>query len=82
MNINDLHKNNHDEYIIHIVGSSSYKVRVQITNNGDIIESSCDCPYDFGPICKHEAAVCFLLAEMWKEENTLDWSLLRTSLCI
>jgi len=45
-------------------GSDDYKVLVEIGDHGDIINSECDCPYDFGPVCKHEVAVYFQLREM------------------
>jgi uncharacterized Zn finger protein len=45
---------------------------VEIGNNGDILYSQCDCPYDFGPVCKHEVAAYFQLFEMLNQEITND----------
>ncbi|MDR1564836.1 MAG: SWIM zinc finger family protein [Oscillospiraceae bacterium] len=43
----------------YVIGSDDYEVTVAITNNGDIEDTSCDCPYDWGDYCKHQAAVLF-----------------------
>lgn len=50
-----------NKYIFTIEGSDHYEVSVDIGNNGDILFSECDCPYDFGPVCKHEVAAYFEL---------------------
>lgn len=44
--------------------ATNYEVTVEIDDMGEIIYSECDCPYDFGPVCKHEVAVFFQLAEI------------------
>ncbi len=46
-----------------VSGSWGYSVEVKI-NNAKIEYSSCDCPYDFGPYCKHEVAVFYNLQDM------------------
>lgn len=53
-----------NEYFFFIEGTSDYEVMVELEENGDILYSECDCPYDFGPVCKHEVAAYFQLAEM------------------
>lgn len=55
-----INKNEH-EYIFHIEGTYNYEVLIELNENGDILFSECDCPYDFGPICKHEVAAFFQL---------------------
>lgn len=50
-----------DDFIVQ--GSEDYEVIVKIGENGEITYSACDCPYDFGPVCKHEAAVYFKILE-------------------
>ncbi|AGF57782.1 putative Zn finger protein [Clostridium saccharoperbutylacetonicum] len=60
-------------YTFEVQGSEYYQVVVQLDDNGEIIHSECDCPYDFGPICKHEVAAYFELAEhMSKSVNKND----------
>jgi uncharacterized Zn finger protein len=51
-------------YLFQVQGSDDYEVSVEIDDTGEIICSECDCPYDLGPICKHEVAVYFQLSEM------------------
>jgi uncharacterized Zn finger protein len=60
------------EYIFHIEGSYEYEVLVKIGDNGDILNSECDCPYDFGPVCKHKVAAYFKLYEMLNQVTTND----------
>ncbi len=56
-------------------GSEDYHVQVTLDEPGNILYSSCDCPYDFGDICKHETAVFFALrnrnSDVDREEPTL-----------
>jgi hypothetical protein len=45
-----------------VEGTEDYEVRVSL--KGDVIvESSCDCPFDHGPVCKHEVAVYYAIRE-------------------
>lgn len=37
-------------------GSQRYEVQVKL-NNGDVAESDCTCPYDWGGLCKHRVAL-------------------------
>jgi hypothetical protein len=48
-------------YKARVEGSEVYRVEISLDKNGEMIESYCDCPYDLGEICKHEAAVLFAL---------------------
>lgn len=58
-NVVEAYEQGENEYIFHIEGSDEYEVIVEIGENGDILNSECDCPYDFGPVCKHEVAAYF-----------------------
>ncbi|OOM78355.1 hypothetical protein CLPUN_19640 [Clostridium puniceum] len=62
-NIVDTRNEGDNTYIFEVQGSEDYQVVVQLDTNGEIIYSECDCPYDFGPICKHEVAAYYELAE-------------------
>ena len=43
-----------------VFGSEKYRIYVKI--NGDaIVEHECDCPYDWGNVCKHEVAVFYAI---------------------
>ncbi|MCG7336612.1 hypothetical protein MHZ95_15180 [Sporosarcina sp. ACRSM] len=57
------------EYVFQVIGSDDYVVVVKMDTNGEIIWSDCDCPYDYGPVCKHEAAVFYELFKILHEES-------------
>jgi len=40
-----------------VSGSEDYEVMARVTALGNIIDSSCSCPYDMGRYCKHEVAI-------------------------
>jgi uncharacterized Zn finger protein len=54
-NIVELHKKGNSEYVFIVEGSEKYRVDIKVDEGGDILYSNCDCPYDFGPVCKHQA---------------------------
>jgi len=45
-----------------VEGTDTYTVRLTIKNE-ILTDYSCTCPYDFGPICKHIAAVLFYMQQ-------------------
>lgn len=49
-------------WLAEVHGSEIYTVEVN-TNRSAIKSWDCDCPYDFGPICKHVVAVIYAIAE-------------------
>jgi len=48
------------EYEAIVEGTEDYTVELTI-KNGIVTEHVCSCPYDMGPVCKHEVAVMFYL---------------------
>lgn len=52
------------KYKARVEGSEVYRVEISLDINDEIVESYCDCPYDLGEFCKHEAAVLFALKNM------------------
>lgn len=50
-------------YRAEVEGSELYEVYVELDEGGTINSSDCDCPYDYGPICKHQAAVLLQLRD-------------------
>ena len=48
------------EYEATVEGSETYTVHMEI-KNGVLNGCYCTCPYDWGPVCKHEVAVMFYL---------------------
>lgn len=45
------------EFCAEVMGSDEYQVFVKLDKSLNIAEHSCDCPYDWGNVCKHEVAV-------------------------
>lgn len=58
-----------DEVSAVVEGSYDYKVSMTVDKNGNILSHYCDCPYDWGEYCKHEAAVMFALREKFKSKS-------------
>jgi uncharacterized Zn finger protein len=55
------------EWIADVEGSDNYTVTVSLSDNGDIEDTFCDCPYDWGEHCKHQVAVFFELREKYSK---------------
>lgn len=51
-------------YSATVEGTDIYKVAVHIGQDDTILSSDCHCPYDMGPVCKHEVAVYYELIRM------------------
>jgi len=59
-----------NEWTAEVAGSDDYTVMVKLNNDGHILKSSCDCPYDFGIYCKHQAAVFYAIRKSWGGPST------------
>lgn len=57
------------DYRYQVSGSELYKVTVTLGEETEIISSFCDCPYTYGPVCKHEVAVYFELFDLMDDES-------------
>ncbi|MFF2480050.1 SWIM zinc finger domain-containing protein [Paenibacillus sp. NPDC058071] len=53
-----------NEYIFYIEGSERYEIFVRLDDDRNVESVSCDCPYELGPVCKHQAAALYKLREM------------------
>lgn len=62
--INEVEIVGDNEYVLYIEGTYDYEVNVKLDDNGNILYSQCDCPYDFGPVCKHEVAAYYKLNDL------------------
>jgi hypothetical protein len=71
-NIVEAYEQGDNKYIFQIEGSDDYEVIVELGDNGEILYSDCECPYDFGPVCKHEVATYFQLFEMLNHRTLND----------
>ncbi len=50
-----------------VAGTDDYSISVTLQKNGEISKLSCDCPYEFGNICKHEVAVLLAVKKNMKQ---------------
>lgn len=56
-----------DKWRAEVQGSELYQIHVEIKE--EVVERiHCSCPYDYGPVCKHQVAVCHSLR--MKLQNT------------
>ncbi len=53
-----------------VYGSRKYKVSLNITTNQ--LNFKCNCPYDFGGICKHEVALALAILDGKYIENNIN----------
>ena len=51
-----------NEYEAIVEGNEDYTVNLFIEND-IVVSHHCTCPYDFGPVCKHEVAVLFYMLQ-------------------
>ncbi|MFD1738065.1 SWIM zinc finger domain-containing protein [Bacillus salitolerans] len=52
----------HGHYSGHVVGTEDYRVDVVVSDEGNIMDSYCDCPYNMSEFCKHQVAVFYTLS--------------------
>ncbi len=57
-----LEKVGENEFSAMVFGTERYSVYVK-TDGDAIIEHECDCPYDFGDVCKHKVAVFYAIRD-------------------
>lgn len=46
-----------------VSGTDEYSIEIQLGSNDSIKKCYCDCPYDYGDICKHIVAVLYAISE-------------------
>jgi hypothetical protein len=56
-------------YIAKVDGSEIYTVEIFLDHE-EIVETYCDCPYDWGEYCKHQAAALYALRQE-KSQNSI-----------
>ena len=59
-NVKKLEKVGENEFSAVVFGSEKYSVYIK-TNGDEIVEHECDCPYDYGDVCKHKVAVFYAI---------------------
>lgn len=66
----DFLETSNGEYEALVLGAEEYTVQLEIKNNV-VTKYHCNCPYDWGPVCKHIISVIFHLQQ---DELKLDQS--------
>ncbi len=49
-----------DEFSATVFGTEKYSLYIKLKGDA-IIEHECDCPYDYGDVCKHKIAVFYAI---------------------
>jgi hypothetical protein len=52
----------------YVEGSEKYRILISLID-GEITGSECNCPYEYGDICKHQVAVLFKLREFMESQD-------------
>ncbi|WP_238540381.1 SWIM zinc finger family protein [Paenibacillus mucilaginosus] len=53
-----------NRYTAEVEGSEEYEVEIELNDGGTVVDWDCTCPYDLGPVCKHQVAVLYELRDM------------------
>ncbi len=61
--VSDIEQIEKGEFCATVMGTEEYNVLIKLNKNLEIKEHSCDCPYDWGNVCKHEVAVMYYLKD-------------------
>lgn len=69
--VKDLEELSHDFWSANVKGTETYEVKIKI-KDAEIIEWTCNCPYDLGSICKHQVATIFAIKESCFGEKISD----------
>jgi len=51
------------QWIAQVEGSDLYDVEIEVSSSGVVVDYYCTCPYEWGPVCKHVAAVLYAMRE-------------------
>lgn len=49
-----------------VKGTQDYRVVIKLDKSGNILNTKCDCPYEYGGLCKHITAVLLTLEKRFK----------------
>lgn len=61
--IHSLHESPKNNWQAEVQGTELYTVSVVLGNKKEIKDWECDCPYDYGMMCKHVTAVLYAIEE-------------------
>ncbi|MGF7031232.1 putative Zn finger protein [Paenibacillus mucilaginosus] len=58
-----------NRYRAEVEGSEDYEVEIQLSEGGTVVDWDCTCPYDMGPVCKHQVAVLYEIRDMLETQG-------------
>ncbi|MCD3331427.1 SWIM zinc finger family protein, partial [Clostridium botulinum] len=79
-NILDIHETKGNKYTIEVEGTENYEVLVELDKNGKIVYSTCNCPYDFSPICKHQVAAYYQIYDILNNKHKDEKNVVKLNL--
>jgi uncharacterized Zn finger protein len=68
--VNNVEHDYPDTWTAEVEGSDLYSVEIKF-NGDEIVSWECDCPYDYGDICKHVVAVLLYIKDN-KDEHPIN----------
>lgn len=69
--IRELEELEKGRWVAIVEGTEDYQLEVRLSGE-QIIEFICSCPFDLGPVCKHEVAVFYALAKRGKKPSKIS----------
>ncbi|MBC3796006.1 SWIM zinc finger family protein [Acetobacterium tundrae] len=76
--ISEIIKQGDQDYLFTVAGTEVYQVTIKLDDQGEITQTGCDCPYDFGPICKHQVAAFYVLFDIVSNKKN-QWPEIETA---
>ena len=59
-----IRENEEHVFMAEVEGTETYHVAVELDEDMSIVDTRCNCPYDYGEFCKHQVAVFLALRKM------------------
>lgn len=69
--VSEVNTTDHRTFDLTVEGMDSYQVTVEINEKQTIVFSDCECPYDQGPVCKHEVAAYYTIRDLISDEEEI-----------
>src|SRR3972149_3489517 len=69
--VQDLEEIEDGKWTAQVEGTQVYEVRISISDDA-VTDYNCTCPYDLGPVCKHEVAMLYAIQERLSGVATTD----------
>lgn len=67
-NVQHLASADNKKWVAQVIGTTRYSVEISLSGK-QVVSWYCDCPYDYGPVCKHTVAVLYAIRERSENGN-------------